>query len=79
MESTMTAAYAITLLGMVIVFCFIALLALAIRFLSRFKGELAPPVEVAQPVLERSGELVAVISAALHAHRSSARRMERRG
>jgi sodium pump decarboxylase gamma subunit len=79
MESSLTAGYAITLLGMVIVFCFIALLALAIHFLSRFKGELAPPVEVAQPVVEGSGELVAVISAALHAHRSSARRTERRG
>jgi sodium pump decarboxylase gamma subunit len=75
----MTAGYAITLLGMAIVFCFIALLALAIHFLSRFKGELAPPVEVAPPVVERSGELLAVISAALHAHRSSAGRMERRG
>jgi sodium pump decarboxylase gamma subunit len=78
MESGMNAGYAITLLGMAIVFCFIALLALAIHFLSRFKGEMAPPVQVKPPVVERSGELVAVISAALHAHRSSAGRMERR-
>lgn len=79
MEAGMNAGYAITLLGMAIVFCFIALLALAIHFLSRFKGELAPSVEVAPPVVEKSGELVAVISAALHAHRSSAGRTERRG
>lgn len=78
MEASMDAGYAITVLGMAIVFSFIALLALAIHFLSRFKGELAPPVEVAPPVVERSGELVAVISAALHAHRSFAKRTERR-
>ena len=78
MESGMNAGYAITLLGMAIVFCFIALLALAIHLLSKFKGEMAPPVKTAPPVVERSGELVAVMSAALHAHRSSARRMERR-
>ncbi len=72
MDATMNTGYAITLLGMAIVFCFIALLALAIHFLSRFKGELAPPV------VERSDELVAVISAALHAHRSSPKRTERR-
>ena len=73
MEASMDAGYAISLLGMAIVFCFIALLAFVIHLLSRFKGEMAPPV------VERSGELVAVISAALHAHRSSADRMERRG
>jgi sodium pump decarboxylase gamma subunit len=78
MGMSMNAGYAITLLGMAIVFCFIALLALAIHFLSRFKGELEAPVEVAAPAVDRSGELVAVISAALHAHGSFARRRERR-
>jgi sodium pump decarboxylase gamma subunit len=70
MGSSMTAGYAITLLGMAIVFAFIGLLALAIQLLSRFKGEPAPPGEGAPGPRERSGELVAVISAALHAHRS---------
>jgi sodium pump decarboxylase gamma subunit len=79
MEASMNTGYAITVLGMAIVFCFITLLALAIHFLSKFKGELAPPVKVAPPVVEKSGELVAVISAALHAHRSLAKRTERRG
>ena len=79
MEASMNTGYAITVLGMAIVFCFITLLALAIHLLSKFKGELAPPVEVAPPVVERSGELVAVISAALHAHRSFAKRTGRRG
>jgi sodium pump decarboxylase gamma subunit len=79
METSMNAGYAITLLGMVIVFCFIALLALAIQLLSRFKGEIVEPVPVVTPAIEKSGELIAVISAALHAHRSSAGRMERRG
>jgi sodium pump decarboxylase gamma subunit len=79
METSMNTGYAITLLGMAIVFCFIALLALTIHFLSRFKGEVAPPVEVPPGALAKSGELVAVISAALHAHRSFARHTERRG
>jgi sodium pump decarboxylase gamma subunit len=79
MEASMNAGYAITLLGMAIVFCFIALLALAIYFLSRFKGELAPRAEVVTPAVDRSGQLVAVIGAAIHAHRSNARRTERRG
>jgi sodium pump decarboxylase gamma subunit len=78
MEASMNAGYAITLLGMAIVFCFIALLALAIHLLSRFKGELARPVQTIGPAGDKSGELVAVISAALHAHRSSVSRMERR-
>jgi sodium pump decarboxylase gamma subunit len=75
----MNAGYSITLLGMAIVFCFIALLALAIQLLSRFKGEIAQPVETATPAAGKPGELVAVISAALHAHRSFAGRTERRG
>ena len=79
METSMNAGYAITVLGMAIVFCFIGLLALAIHLLSKFKGELAPPLEVAPPAVERSGEVVAAIAAALHAHRSSVGRMERRG
>ena len=69
----MGAGYAITVLGMAIVFCFIALLALAIHLLSRFRGEEV----VAVP--ERSGELIAVIGAALHAHRSISRGSKRRG
>jgi sodium pump decarboxylase gamma subunit len=79
MGASMNAGYAITVLGMAIVFCFIALLALAIHFLSRFKGDLAPRAEGAAPAAERSGELVAVISAAVHAHRSLSGRTERRG
>jgi Na+-transporting methylmalonyl-CoA/oxaloacetate decarboxylase gamma subunit len=73
MGTTMGAGFAVTVLGLAIVFCFIALLALAIHLLSRFKGE-----EVAA-VPERSGELVAVIGAALHAHRLSRKSSERRG
>ena len=73
MGTTMSAGYAITLLGMAIVFSFIALLALAIHLLSRFKGE-----EVAV-VPGRPDELIAVISAALHAHRLSSKSAERRG
>ena len=69
----MDAGFAITVLGMAIVFCFIALLALAIHLLSRFRGE-----EVVA-VSETSGELIAVIGAALHAHRSFSRSPERRG
>jgi len=63
---------AITLLGMGIVFCFIALLALAIHLLAKFKG----PQAAAAP--EAADEMVAVIGAALHAHRSFRRRAERR-
>lgn len=79
MVASMNAGYAITVLGMVIVFAFITLLALAIHLLSRFKGELEPLAGVAPQAVERSGELVAIISAAVHAHRSSTGRMERRG
>jgi len=64
---------AITVLGMAIVFCFIALLALTIHLLSKFKGEM-----VMAPA-ERPGEIVAVISAAIHVHRMSSRSLERRG
>ena len=62
---------AITLLGMGIVFCFIALLALAIHLLAKFRGPHAAAPEAAD-------EMVAVIGAALHAHRSFRRRAERR-
>jgi Na+-transporting methylmalonyl-CoA/oxaloacetate decarboxylase gamma subunit len=62
METGMNTGYAIALLGMAIVFCFIALLALAIHLLARFKGE-----EVV-PAGEVPGELIAVIGAAMHAH-----------
>lgn len=79
MGTGLNAGYAITLLGMAIVFCFIALLALAIHLLSRFKGELEPRAEMVAPAAERSGELIAVIGAAVHAHRSLTGRTERRG
>jgi sodium pump decarboxylase gamma subunit len=78
MEASMNAGYAITILGMAIVFCFIGLLALAIYLLSKFKGQLTAPVGIAPPPVEGSGEVVAAIAAALHAHRSSVGRMERR-
>jgi len=73
MDTGLGTGLAITVLGMAIVFCFIALLALTIHLLSRFRGEL-----VAAPS-ERPGELVAVIGAAIHAHRMSARSSGRRG
>jgi Na+-transporting methylmalonyl-CoA/oxaloacetate decarboxylase gamma subunit len=72
MASSMNAGYALTLLGMGIVFAFIALLALAISLLSRFKG--GQPV----PAHTTSDELVAVIGAALHAHRTFKGNAERR-
>jgi Na+-transporting methylmalonyl-CoA/oxaloacetate decarboxylase gamma subunit len=72
METGITAGLWITLLGMAIVFCFIALLALTISLLSRLKGEESVPVAA------RPDELIAVIGAALHAHRSAVRRAERR-
>ena len=59
MEAGMSTGYAIALLGMAIVFCFIALLALAIHLLSRFRGEEAVPAG------EVPGELIAAIGAAL--------------
>lgn len=72
MEPSMSAGVAITLLGMAIVFCFIALLALAIHLLARFKGEETVPVGAIP------GELIAVIGAALHAHTFRPRDIERR-
>lgn len=71
---------AITVLGMAIVFCFIALLALAIHLLSKFKGEIvaAVPAGGAEGIAG-AGELVAVIGAAIHAHRVSSKNLERRG
>jgi Na+-transporting methylmalonyl-CoA/oxaloacetate decarboxylase gamma subunit len=68
----MSVGYAITLLGMGIVFCFIGLLALAIHLLSRFRGEARTSVTGV------SGELVAVIGAALHARRLATKAPERR-
>jgi Na+-transporting methylmalonyl-CoA/oxaloacetate decarboxylase gamma subunit len=73
METTMSSGLAIAVLGMAIVFCFIALLALAIHMLARFKGEQTRPIAAA------SDELVAVIGAALHAHRFISGSAERRG
>ena len=72
METSMSTGLSIAVLGMAIVFCFIALLALAIHLLARFKGE-----EVVR-VSEAPDELIAVIGAALHAHRSMSRSAERR-
>jgi Na+-transporting methylmalonyl-CoA/oxaloacetate decarboxylase gamma subunit len=72
LEANINAGLAIALLGMGIVFCFIALLALAIHLLARFKGqELVPSTETPD-------QLMAVIGAALHTHRSFRRRVERR-
>ena len=78
MDTSLGTGLAITVLGMAIVFCFIALLALAIHLLSRFKGEVSAG-EVAVARAGRPGELVAVIGAAIHAHRVSSRSLERRG
>lgn len=72
METSMSTGLSIAVLGMAIVFCFIALLALAIRMLARFKGE-----EVV-PVAEAPDQLIAVIGAALHAHRIMSGSPERR-
>ncbi len=73
MDTNMGTGLAITVLGMAIVFCFIALLALTIYLLSRFKAEM-----VVAPA-ERPREIVAVIGAAIHAHRMSSKSLERRG
>ena len=72
METGLTTGLSIAVLGMAIVFSFIALLALAIHMLARFKGE-----EVV-PVAEAPEEMIAVIGAALHAHRIMSSRPERR-
>jgi Na+-transporting methylmalonyl-CoA/oxaloacetate decarboxylase gamma subunit len=72
METSMSTGLSIAVLGMAIVFCFIALLALAIHMLARFKGK-----EVV-PVAEAPDQLIAVISAALHAHRMMSGSPERR-
>ena len=73
MDTSLSAGFAITVLGMAIVFCFIALLALAIQLLSRFKSE------EAAVVAGSPGELVAVIGEAVHAHRMSSKNLKRRG
>ncbi|MGD8629062.1 MAG: OadG family protein, partial [bacterium] len=78
MSTGLGTGLAITVLGMVIVFCFIALLALAIHFLSRFKGEMVAG-EIVAGQADGPGELVAVVGAAIHAHRMSSRSLERRG
>ena len=78
MDTSLSTGLSITVLGMAIVFCFIALLALAIHLLSRFKGEIVAGEIVAAPT-EGPGELVAVIGAAIHAHRMSSGSLERRG
>jgi len=67
----MQVGLSITALGMGIVFAFIALLSLAIHLLSRFQGEIAAEEPSSQ-------EIVAVISAALHAYRSQSKTAERR-
>jgi sodium pump decarboxylase gamma subunit len=78
MDTSLGTGFAITVLGMAIVFCFIALLAVAIHLLSRFKGEIVAG-ELVAATAGRPGELVAVIGAAIHAHRTSSRSPERRG
>jgi len=78
MDTSLGTGLSIAVLGMAIVFCFIALLALAIHLLSRFKSEVLSGEMVAAPT-GRPGELVAVIGAAIHAHRVSSRSLERRG
>ncbi len=80
MDTSLGTGLSITVLGMVIVFSFIALLALAIHLLSRFKGEIEAVATPGGPQgIAGSGELVAVIGAAIHAHRVSSRSLERRG
>ncbi len=78
MDTSFGTGLAITVLGMAIVFCVIALLALAIHLLSRFKGEMVAG-EMGVAPAGRPGEIVAVIGAAIHAHRMSSRSLERRG
>jgi sodium pump decarboxylase gamma subunit len=77
METSMISGLSIAVLGMAIVFCFIILLALAIHMLARFKGEEVVPV-AARPAAEAPEELIAVIGAALHAHRLISGSAERR-
>ena len=72
MEAGVNTGLAIALLGMAIVFCFIALLALTIHLLARFKGE--EPV----PAAEVPGELIAAIGAALYAYAFRSTGAERR-
>jgi sodium pump decarboxylase gamma subunit len=80
MHSSLGIGLAVTVLGMGIVFGFIALLALVIHLLSRFKGEMAAagPAGGTEAVAG-AGELVAVIGAAIHAHSVSSRNPKRRG
>jgi Na+-transporting methylmalonyl-CoA/oxaloacetate decarboxylase gamma subunit len=72
MAESVTTGLSIAVLGMAIVFCFIALLALAIHMLARFKGEAFVPAP------DTSDELAAVIGAALCAHRLTRGSAERR-
>lgn len=73
----MSSGLSIAVLGMAIVFCFIGLLALAIHLLARFKGEEVVPV-AGPAATEAPEELIAVIGAALHAHRLMSGSAERR-
>lgn len=68
----MNVALSITLLGMAIVFAFIGILAICIRFLGHFRSE--DPVPAAAGVAETL-PTTAIITAAIHAHRSKMKRM----
>ena len=68
----MSVALTITLLGMAIVFAFIGILAVSIRFLERFRSEdKVPATAGAAETLPTT----AIIAAAIHAHRSKMKRM----
>lgn len=68
----MNVALSITLLGMAIVFAFIGILAISIRFLERFRSEDEVPAP-AGPAETLPN--TAIIAAAIHAHRSKMKRM----
>ncbi len=68
----MSVALSITLLGMAIVFAFIGILAVCIRFLARFKSAQGAP---APADIAGTPPLAAVIGAAVHAHRSKMKHM----
>ena len=68
----MSGAISITLLGMAIVFAFIGILAVCIRFLEHFRSEdpIPAPAGAAETL-----PTTAIIAAAIHAHRSRMKRM----
>jgi Na+-transporting methylmalonyl-CoA/oxaloacetate decarboxylase gamma subunit len=78
MDANVSAGLSIALLGMVIVFSFIVLLALVISLLARFRGEMEPVADEGAVTPGATAELLAVISAALHTHRAVTESAERR-